>query len=113
MLRFNLTNLMQARGIRKPSQYLIKTLGIGSNSATDLKMGRTWSLNLRHVSTLCYALKCTPNDLLEWMPEKGQTTEGHPLNKLKRENTQELIDIITDLPYEKTLEMLKELKGKN
>ncbi len=114
MLRFNLTHLFKARGIERPSEYLIES-GFSAGTATKIKQGRSHMLNLKHVEMLCEKLNCTPNDLIEWVPTGNQrATESHPLAPLQyRDFNMEVIHAINGLPYQKLQQLtalLKELK---
>ena len=111
MLIFNLNPIFIARGIKKPSQYLIKTLKISPATATDIKLGRAKTITLRHLELLCTQLNCTPNDLLAWVPEKGVDTTNHPMNALIPTEREELTQYIQTLPYPTLKHVMNILKG--
>ncbi|CAN5155068.1 hypothetical protein BH11BAC6_BH11BAC6_02840 [soil metagenome] len=109
MLTFNLSRIFKARSIDKPSQYLIR-LGFSRNMATSFKQGNARLLNLNHVELLCDNLKCTPNDMLEWVPSKEQENiSNHPLEALRHRNkATEVVKLINDLPFDK-LQQIEEM----
>ncbi len=111
MLRYNLASIFKARGIEKPSQFLIQ-LGFSSGTATKIKQGNSYMLNLHHVEILCEKLNCTPNDMIEWLPsEKQKAISNHPLAPLQHKNyAQEVMQLINALPYEKLQQIAGILK---
>ena len=112
MLKFNLTPLFKARSIARPSQFLLQ-MGFSPNTATNFKLGRANMLNLTHVEKLCELLKCTPNDLLEWIPSKEQEqASDHPLTPLRHRNkAEEIVQLINGLNYDKLTEIEGIIKG--
>ncbi|MEY3679119.1 MAG: hypothetical protein RI924_1260 [Bacteroidota bacterium] len=85
MLKLNLNSLFSERGISEPCIYLIKQ-GIPRHTAHRILRGEPTQLHFRHIETLCKALVCTPNDLLQYIPWKDdQLSDKHPLNQLKRQ----------------------------
>ncbi|HRH47746.1 MAG TPA: helix-turn-helix transcriptional regulator [Panacibacter sp.] len=114
MLRFNLTAVFKARGIERPTQYLMQC-GFSSGTATKIKSGRSDMLNMRHVEMLCEKLNCTPNDLIEWIPsDKQKAVTNHPLAPLQNKNyAEEVMQLVNALPFEKLQQlaaMVKEIK---
>ncbi len=86
MLKLNLSRLFNERGISQPCIYLIKH-NIPRHTAQRILSGEHTHLHFTHVETLCKALVCTPNDLLEYIPDKEEgLLENHPLKALKRQS---------------------------
>ncbi|WP_430973123.1 helix-turn-helix domain-containing protein [Sunxiuqinia rutila] len=85
MLHYNLRYLLEIKGIANPYNFLIKQ-GLTPNVATRSLNGKITQLKLNHLSAICRALHCTPNDLMEW-EDDGQEPlpENHPLQALVRE----------------------------
>jgi DNA-binding Xre family transcriptional regulator len=106
MLRFNFTRILKARGIDRPFSYLVK-IGYSGNFATRLAHNRMKRLDLTHVEKLCELFQCTPNDLLEWVPEsKDQNSDKHPLISLKRiDKVVELTHMLSSIPLDKISEI--------
>ncbi|NOU18435.1 MAG: helix-turn-helix transcriptional regulator [Bacteroidales bacterium] len=115
MLIFNFTRIFRARGIDKPFSYLVKA-GYSDNFATRVANSKMERLNLKDVEKLCVLLQCTPNDILEWIPDKKEAKiEKHPLNTLKRTGSvTQLSQILNAVPLDKLGEIetliMKELK---
>ncbi len=116
MLTYNIGRIFEARGINKPYSYLTKA-GYSSNTASRFINKHFRKLNLDDVERLCELLRCTPNDLLEWTPRPGDTTdENHPLNELKRDKSYASIrQMLKTVPLNKLSEienMIKKEIGK-
>ena len=106
MLRFSLDHLFKARSINRPAQFLSR-LGFAIGTSAGIRYGTSNVLNLRHIEKLCEALKCTPNDLLEWQPSKDQAdTPDHPLAPLRhRSKADQVVQLINNLNYDKLTEI--------
>ena len=99
MLKFNLNLILTKRNISSPRQFLIEQVGISHVTASNLLKGDAKLLRLSYISKLCRMLRCTPDDLLEWVPAKGEGAlpENHPLAKLaNRAEEEELVEKIMD-----------------
>ncbi|HBG40736.1 MAG TPA: hypothetical protein DDZ96_14155 [Porphyromonadaceae bacterium] len=108
MLVFNLHPFLQIRGVTNPRRFLID-LGINHITAAKLLKGEMSSLRLEHVAKICQALRCTPNDLLEWVPDKNALLDAeHPLNKLaSRKNIGLLLEKLGSMSYEDLVKLLQ------
>lgn len=84
MLKVNLNVLMAKRNVRHPRQFLIKRAGISPETASNLLQGKVKSFRLSYMSAICELLNCTPNDLLEWVPdgEGRELPNNHQLRKI-------------------------------
>jgi hypothetical protein len=115
MLTFNFSRIFRARGIDRPFTFLVKA-GYSDNFATSIVHSRHDKLNLKDVERLCELFQCTPNDLLEWIPNGKDANNGnHPLFSLKRnDDTLQLAKMLRSIPIERLgeIEMLikKELE---
>lgn len=111
MLTFNFSRIFKARGIDKPFSYLVK-MGYSDNFATRIVNNRIQRLNLSDVERLCEIFQCTPNDLLEWIPEsKDKTNDNHPLVSIKRsDKVVELTQILSSVPLDKLSEIERVIK---
>jgi len=60
-------------------------------------------MNLKDVEKLCVMLQCSPNDLLEWIPDtKDAKNEKHPLATLKRKDSFTQLNLmLKDVPLDK------------
>ena len=116
MLKYNIKALCTARGITKPVGHLTKA-GINPNMASQLINNKLASLKPSVIEKLCVYLNCTPNDLIEWIPEENTNTQNHPLETLmKKQLPTQLQNIMQDIPINKLqdfenkmLELKKEL----
>jgi DNA-binding Xre family transcriptional regulator len=108
MLQFNFTRLFNARGISKPTTYMIHQ-GFSDKFATRVVHNNFRKLNLDDVQRLCEIFICTPNDLLEWRPTKDiANASTHPLASLIRtEKIMDLTRTLNSIPLEKLLEIEK------
>lgn len=102
MLLFNFSRIFKARGIDKPFSYLVK-LGYSDNFATRIANNRIKRLDLNDIEKLCEILQCTPNDLLEWIPEsKDKNNDKHPLIPIMRsDKVVKLTQILSTVPLNK------------
>ena len=108
MLYFNLNRVFKAKGIDKPFTYLVKH-GYSNGFATSITNNRYRKLNLDDVQKLCELLSCTPNDIIQWVPDNAEVnTIDHPLAKLLR--TDQVMDLnrtLNSIPFEKLIEIEK------
>jgi DNA-binding Xre family transcriptional regulator len=112
MLRFNFTRLFKARGIDKPYRYLLNA-GYSSNYASRIGNNRIQRIDLQELEKFCELFQCTPNDLLQWFPDKDEITETHPLASLKRsDNVPYLTKLLYSVPLDKIAEIESMIKEK-
>lgn len=114
MLVFNLTNIFQARGITNPAGFLRKN-GFSYDSAYRFSSSQIIKPSLVLIERLCIVLNCTPNDILEWIPDEGASyKENLALILLKKEKKEyTLLNKLKDLSLDKINEiekMLAEIK---
>lgn len=116
MLKYNIKYLLEARGITKPLAHLTKA-GVTYQMAHNLINNKVAAIKPAVIEKLCTHLNCTPNDLMEWIPDDKTNTQKHPLETLQRKPIpQQLQNITADIPVnklkqfeEKILELKKEL----
>jgi len=111
MLTFNFSRIFKARGIEKPFSYLVR-IGYSDNFATRIVNNRIKRLDLTDLEKLCELLQCTPNDLLEWIPEsKDKTNDKHPLISIMRsDKVVQLTQILNSVPLDKLSEIESVIK---
>lgn len=108
MLKYNIKALCTARGITKPVGHLIKS-GINSQMASLLIRNKLAAIKPAILEKLCIHLNCTPNDLMEWIPEENTNSQNHPLSPLQRKQLPAQIqNIMQDIPVSR----LKEFENK-
>jgi len=108
MLQFNFTRLINARGINKPTSYLVRQ-GFSEKFASRIVHNNFQSLSLDSVQRLCEVFGCTPNDMLEWYPPSNMDNpSSHPLASLsRREKVMNLSSTLNSVPLDKLLEIEK------
>lgn len=107
MLKFNFTRIFKARGIARPYSFLVKS-GYSASFSSRAVNNKVRQLNLADVEKLCVMLKCTPNDLLEWVPDQNHNSaeQGHPLSSLQRiSNTGQINRILYNIPVDRLAEI--------
>ncbi|MGQ1787464.1 MULTISPECIES: helix-turn-helix domain-containing protein [unclassified Saccharicrinis] len=111
MLRYNFKRVFRARGIEKVHAYLRKA-GFSDNFATKIKNNNAKRLELKDVERLCLALRCTPNDFMEWTPEPNtEISENHPMNNLKKPKHEvDFVKTLNEVPLGKLEELDRILK---
>lgn len=84
MIRYNFDRVFKARGVERPLTFMRKA-GLSANFASNVKYNRVSRLSLKHIEILCLSLRCTPNDFMEWIPNKDDNVdEEHPLNVIRK-----------------------------
>ena len=53
---------------------LAETTGLAVNNLSVLKTNKARAVRFSTLNSLCKALKCTPGDLLEYIPDEGEST---------------------------------------
>jgi DNA-binding Xre family transcriptional regulator len=95
MLTYNFERVFKAKGIDRPFTFL-RQAGFSDNFATKVKNNRVSRLDLRLLERLCLKLGCSPNDFMEWTPDKDQVVDkNHPINVIKK--TDKIIDMTKTL----------------
>ncbi len=77
MLKFQIKEVILARGILHPHRFLVKHCGIPHVSAINLLSGKQKSLNLNHLSSICANLNITPNDLIYYSTSNNGQNSQH------------------------------------
>lgn len=112
MIKYNLKRIIMLRGHNKPLDFLQRS-GYGYHKSHRMLTGKT-QITFRELFELCTLLRCTPNDLLEWVPDpKHQLDDDHPLQALRRNAASEasLQALLKSVPADKVDQAL-ELIGK-
>jgi len=113
MLFLNVLSIFSARGIERPSTFLIKA-GFSAHSAHYILHGKTRSIRLDHIESLCKLLICEPSDLFTWKPDQNENLPAsQPITKLRKHETQQSIqNLITDMPFKQIKEIAAVIKEK-
>lgn len=100
MIQSNVPNLIKARDINNPVQFL-RQWGLSHGSATAIASGEQKHFTFQQIEVLCKAFNVTPNDLLLYVPDKKTPyTPGHPLNTIIQNNVPDVISIEKRMPPE-------------
>ena len=102
MLRFTIPQMLKLRIINHPVGFLMNN-GFPRQTAYRICSGKAKNLTSKQLEKLCLALKCTPNDIIEWIPDDDKLLESNPpLARLfKAQVPYELRDIAKDIPFDK------------
>jgi hypothetical protein len=112
MLKYNLNKAFRLRGIASPVQFLIGR-GYNKDTAYRLLNNGIKSLQLYQIEDICKWLNCTPNDMLEWIPELNENaTDYSALKQLMPENNTDFLNATRDIPLNKIPELLKKVVEK-
>ncbi|CAN5322620.1 hypothetical protein BH10ACI1_BH10ACI1_34340 [soil metagenome] len=115
MFYFDIKRVMRLRGVEKHYNLMLE-LGFVPSSANSFLRCEARQIKLDQLEKLCFALNCTPNDLLEWLPNTTQTVfETHSLNALRKKADKDLPELLNEVPLEKfeqIVEILQDLKDK-
>lgn len=110
MLKPNLSRIFITRGIKKPYAFLHNN-GFTRNEALRLSSEKIKTLHLRHIERLCFLLNCTPNDLLEYIPDNPQQkSQSNILSSLIRSDSPDPLKLSLDVPADKIESFTNELK---
>jgi len=114
MLKINFLRMCKLRAVDKPYTFLVRN-GISHEFAHKIINEKAKYFRTEHIYKICYLLKCTPNDLFEYVPKRE--TPGHPLNELiKAKDEVNYTHELQTLPIEdlKVIqETIKKLKNKD
>lgn len=103
MLHLNITPILRLRGIYSAYSFLMKQ-GFSHAVARNLAKNSAANIKLEHLTKLCEALNCTPNDLMFDDGTNNALGAEHELKKLKKDrfvNT----EFIKNFPLEKLQEL--------
>lgn len=114
MIKFTIPEMLKLRLINNPVSFLVKN-GFPRQTAYRICSGKFKNLTAKQLEKLCLALKCTPNDIIEWTPDDQKLLESNPpLAKLVKVSIPyELRDLAKDIPFDKLHDFnlkLQELK---
>ncbi len=84
MIIFNFTRMIFERDIKQAFAALVRA-GFSTKFATKVTRNDFVKLNLEYLENLCVFFQCTPNDLLEWIPDTNDVNiENSHLHQLYR-----------------------------
>lgn len=107
MVRSRIKELMKARGVKAPLAALMKA-GISQGVAQKMLNGSKKWISIAHVEKLCILLRCTPNDLYEWVPDnQAEDYPENPLQVIRQKPAFNLEEVVKNM----TLEEIKKKFG--
>ena len=71
MIVFNLKGLMKQRGVKLMD--LAREAGITDANMSKVKTGKTVSLKIKTLNTICRVLNCQPGDILEYRSDENSS----------------------------------------
>ncbi|WP_320054110.1 helix-turn-helix transcriptional regulator [uncultured Acetobacteroides sp.] len=98
MIRLNVTRVLKGLGVHHPSRFL-KEKGYCSTTAHRILNMDFMRLSLADLERLCLLLGCTPNDVLEWVPTKGQEALKTPLQQLRMDDEPFFDELLAQVSY--------------
>lgn len=110
MLKYNLEKMFLLKGVTSVSQFL-QNNGFSRNTAYKFAGKKYENLSLKHLEKFCLIFNCTPNDLIEWTPDrKEQINENISLKKLLPSEQVNIFNEILSVPYEKLGDIAKKIE---
>ena len=87
MLKLDIHTHFRLRNTPTSPFYLRKEGGFSRGISNKLAKGNSRSISFHDLELLCKLFRCTPNDLLEWVPDNinEEKDASHPLAPLKKE----------------------------
>jgi DNA-binding Xre family transcriptional regulator len=110
MIYYNLERVILLRGYKNPIAYL-KEQGYAYHTIRFM-LSNPKTMKFEFIEQLCLTLRCSPNDLLEWVPNKKQMLDTtHPLSKLCRNSDEATLrGAMQSIPIDKVDEALAYLQ---
>ena len=97
MIVLNVKELCYLRGITKPFTTLRKA-GISQQQAHRYLSGKKERIVLQHIEVLCKLLRCTPNDIFKWEPDKPEDDfPENPMQGIRKKQLPVLNDRLKNL----------------
>lgn len=104
MLRINLSRIFRAFAVHRPTRFLVEK-GYTYSTAQRLVVMNHSRFRLEDLELLCLRMGCTPNDLLEWVPNQDQVNLDTPLQQLRFKPEPYFDQLLNQLDYSDQLEL--------
>lgn len=105
MISLYIKEMMISRGI-KPQTIVLQRYGVPFNTARRIIEGKAANINLKVLNKICMALRCTPNDILNYENTGEEVVSTHPLNSLTKKELPNVSGILRNISPEKLAEVL-------
>lgn len=110
MLKLNLNKIFKTRGIENPVLFLANK-GYSRDNAYRIVKGIAKNLKLYQMEDFCRWFNCTPNDLMEWVPDKPEEIAEFPaLAELMSAKVSDFVQLAKDIPIKKVPEFMKKIE---
>jgi DNA-binding Xre family transcriptional regulator len=111
MLKLNIVELANARGIKHLTSHLMK-FGFSYQSAFRLATCKMKTLPVPYIEKLCLALNCAPSELFSYTPSQtNPLPESHPLlSLLPKEKNVDLRNFADEIPASRLLDFSEKLE---
>ena len=70
MIKFRIKELMEERGMKKPLYKPFTQRGISHDIVKRYFNGKKEDMGRDHMEIICMVLRCTPDELVEWINDK-------------------------------------------
>lgn len=98
MLILNISYHCRMRGHNNPAKYLRQN-GFSNHLSHKLTNNTQTTIPLKQLEELCELFQCTPNDIIEWIPDEVDAEDKtHHLISLKKDKEEP--SLLQDLTYE-------------
>ena len=104
MLRINLSRIFRAFAVHRPTRFLVEK-GYTYSTAQRLVVMNHSRFRLEDLEQLCLRMGCTPNDILEWVPNQDQVSLDTPLQQLRFKPEPYFDQLLNKLDYGDQLEL--------
>jgi DNA-binding Xre family transcriptional regulator len=112
MLRWNILRVTRLRGIEKPYAFFRKR-GFSHYTAYNMAKGKPGNLSLAKIEQVCLALKCSPTDLLEFIPTQNTSAAHQVFDSLKKDGSQQsLKNMLNKMSFSEINTVVEEINRK-
>ncbi len=88
MFKFHIKPLIKAKGYKANTQFLRTRFGFSPYNSATLMKGDARAFTLDNLETMCINLNCTPNDLINYIPDPNfKLPPGHELHKITKSDS--------------------------
>jgi DNA-binding Xre family transcriptional regulator len=112
MLLLDVPRICADKGIPNAKKFLLG-LGFYPKAAADIIKRKRVRIDYDQIEKLCLALRCTPNDLFSWQPNKDtQVDAQHPMHELVRKQSASIPEMLQSMSAAEIEEMRQLLEAR-